>query len=299
MQPTRELMKVGSDCDVNFTFFVDAGMLCAFKRNMSIYPELAVSYEQVISQIRELDRKGHTIALHIHSHWEDAVYEGGKWVFDTSRYRLSSFSQQEADEIIRRYFNELSLHCEKPIKAFRAGGWCVQPFEVFRSTFAELGIAIDSSLYKDGYMSTKSHQFDFRGMPSSTIWNFNSDPMMIEMDGIFTEIPIASTAYSRFFYLGMLWHRLLKTEKYRMFGDGRAIGGGRKRQLKSIAEGDFGVVSLDSYRCRQLKSAWRKFLKSTPDGHFVVIAHPKALSRASVEVLADFAKAERNRFSIM
>ena len=165
---------------------------------MGICLELAESYQQVTSQIRELDSKGHTIALHIHSHWEDAIYEDGRWIFDTSRYRLSSFSRQEGDEIIRRYFNELAQHCEKPIKAFRAGGWCIQPFDVFRATFAELGIVIDSSLYKDGYMATKSHQFDFRGMPNATLWNFNSDPMKIEKNGVFTEIPIASTTYSRF-----------------------------------------------------------------------------------------------------
>jgi peptidoglycan/xylan/chitin deacetylase (PgdA/CDA1 family) len=299
LSPTTRLISLAEQYGVRFTFFVDAGMLCAMRANLHHSDALKAQYQAITSQIAELDRLGHAVQLHIHPHWEDAVLEGNSWRFDVTRYRIDHFSEADAGGLIRRYHVELQSHIKKPLTAFRAGGWCIQPFENFRSAFEALGITTDSSLYANGHMNTYSHQFDFRGMPTDQRWRFSTDPMMKDAAGAFIEIPIAATAYSQFFYAKMLLNRLFKNTKYAVLGDGRAIGGGRKRQLQSILRGDHGVVSLDSFRCTQVESALKRYESRHPDGHFVIIAHPKALSQGSFEVLARLAKKHKLQFNVL
>lgn len=298
LEPTRRLMALGQHQDVRFTFFVDAGMLCALRTRMERYPELAEAYQAVTSQLGELAREGHSIQLHIHPHWEDARYSAGQWQFDLSRYRLHMFSPEEADGLIRRYHTELQQHCESAITAFRAGGWCVQPFEVFRRTFLELGIRVDSTLYEGGYMWSATHQFDFRGMPQASCWSFSHDPMMADEKGEFIEVPISSIRYSRLFCVGMAMSRLLRLKKYRVLGDGQAIGRGLSGALGLVSRGEQGGVCLDGFRCRRVESALQKFAHTEPDGRFVVYSHPKALSEGSFEVLNRLAKYHAASFTV-
>src|SRR5690606_34558441 len=93
IEPTETLLEIVNPYNIKFVCFVDAGYLCALERFKDKYPQLNDDYQKVSKQVRGLAREGHGIELHIHPHWEDTIYDGEKWIFDTSRYKLSDFSK--------------------------------------------------------------------------------------------------------------------------------------------------------------------------------------------------------------
>src|SRR3569833_245097 len=231
LEPTNRLIEIGRKHGVAFTFFVDAGMLHAMKKFAVSASELEVQHERIASQLRLLKSEGHSVQLHIHPHWEDSVYAEGRWIADVQRYRLDQFNDADVMRIVGTYKKALEATAGPGIHAFRAGGWCIQPFSRIGAALRKNGIVLDSTLYRNGFMHTHTHQFDFRGMPPLSSWQFEDDPMRPDAAGAFTEIPIAVTRYSRRFYLSMVFHRLKKTEKYRFIGDGDSNGGGRLNTL--------------------------------------------------------------------
>lgn len=299
LDPTNRLIEIGRNRGVAFTFFVDAGMLHKMKIFASKAPEVAKQYQLITRQIRVLKEEGHSVQLHVHPHWEDCFYADGRWVFDVSRYRLNQFNPEDVDRIISDYWAALEEVTGSEIHAFRAGGWCIQPFAQIGRALKKIGITIDSTLYRDGHMNTPTHKFDFRGMPAMDTWRFEDDPMLTRQDGWFTEIPIAVTRYSRLFYLSMAFHRLAKTHRFRFTGDGAAVGGGWIHTLKLILKGGDGVVSLDGFRVRQLHPAFRTFLRENSNGSFVVIGHPKALCEQSFILLDELAAKYTSNFAVM
>jgi hypothetical protein len=297
--PTDRLIDIGRRHGVVFTFFVDAGMLYAMKKFAPAASELFDQYELIAAQLRLLKHEGHSVQLHVHPHWEDSVYAEGRWCANVSRYRLNQFSQEDVKRIVSEYRAELEAVVGPGIYAFRAGGWCIQPFQGISNALRINGIKIDSTLYRDGYMNTSTHQFNFRGMPVFDTWRFEDDPMLPHPDGWFTEIPIAVTRYSRLFYFSMAFHRILKTPRFLFVGDGASVGGGRLNTLKLILNGGDGVVSLDGFRVLRLEPAYKEFSKINGNRSFVVIGHPKALCDQSFRSLDAFAETHAAKFSVM
>lgn len=299
LEPTMQLVEIGRKYGVHFTFFVDAGMLCAMRRFAPAAPELDRQYEKISEQLQLLKSEGHSLQLHIHPHWEDSVYAQGEWVFDVSRYRLDQFDDADIVRIVAEYKDALDRVVGDGVHAFRAGGWCIQPFSRMGRVLQRHGIVVDSTLYRGGVMNTATHRFDFRSMPPLSQWQFEADPLIPVAGGVFTEIPISVSRYSRWFYFKMLVNRLLKIKKYRHFGDGRAVGVGRLSIIQKMLMGDLGVVSLDGYRSRKLVSFYRTFLKMTNEDAFVVIGHPKALCKYSMVALEIMANSYADRFSVL
>lgn len=299
LDPTNRLIEISRKRNVAFTFFVDAGMLRAMKKFSPHAPELIEKYEKITEQLRLLKNEGHSIQLHIHPHWEDATYVAGNWIFDVTRYRLNQYSSDEVIRIISEYQAELVDVVGGGIHAFRAGGWCIQPFTHIAHALKSNGIRLDSTIYRDGCMHTSTHQFDFRRMPSLDSWHFETDPMLPIDDGWFKEIPISVIQYSRAFYLSMVFHRLFKTQRFQFIGDGTSVGGGLINTFKMIASGGSGVVTLDGFRVQRLLLAFNEFVTSNVQRSFVVIGHPKALCDQSFTVLDSLAAAHNGYFHIM
>jgi hypothetical protein len=299
LEPTKRLIEIARKHGVAFTFFVDAGMLHTMRKFVANAPELGHQYEKIAAQLRTLKENGHSIQLHVHPHWEDTVYRNGRWVVSVQRYRLHQFSDKQLTHIVTMYKEALENVVGSGVHAFRAGGWCIQPFSRIRSALHQNGIDLDSTLFRDGVMNTATHQFDFRGMPALTSWRFKDDPMQPDPAGDFSEIPISVTRYSRWFYLSMAFHRLIKTAKYRFVGDGASIGGGRLKTLKLILMGGSGVVSLDGFRVRRMRPSLKEFIPLFDTGSFVVIGHPKALCEHSFTCLDALARAYAVHFAVM
>lgn len=259
------------------TFFVDIGYLVRLRALQTDQPQLAVDLARVEDQLRRMRDLGHDLQLHIHPHWEDAEFDGQKWIFKLARYRIHSFSDQDIRTIVDTYSAALNeFRNGGAATIFRAGGWCIQPFARLKEHLLRNGIHIDSTVYRGGHMQGRVQRFDFRKAPRKSIWQFNDDPCAEVPDGPFTEVSIASYRFWPSAYWRVAFGKLSDQSEHRLFVPGAPAKSGRMALLKLMLMPSIGVVSLDGYRSRYLLKAWRKLAGRTR--HFVTLGHPKAVT---------------------
>ncbi|MDB4074794.1 hypothetical protein N8Z27_02270 [Crocinitomicaceae bacterium] len=283
LEPTEDLFNLAKWKEVFLTFFVDVGYLIQAEK----YPELQGELQSVKEQVQQMITLGHDVQLHIHPHWEKAAYEKGKWSMNVDGvYKLSDFEQSESDKIVRSYKSYLEKLIGRSVTTFRAGGWCIQPFEHVAGVFKEVGIKIDSSVITGDFIATNEYAVDFREAPSDSKYTFANDVCVKDDGGDFTEYPITSLRYSPLFFWRLYILGRLKPAQHKMIGDGDFISQGRrkKRVLRTFT---IGHVSSDGYYASKLESGLEK---STNMEHkeMVVIGHPKGNTKFSIKSLAKF-----------
>ena len=290
--PTSELIRIAETHDVRFCFFVDCGFIIKLDEYKIKYPHLEKDYDTLTQQIKYLSDIGHDMQLHIHPHWEDSYYDGERWIINIKRYKLVDFNEAEISDIVFRYKKALTDITGKTIFAYRAGGWCLQPFSKLKRVFKENQINLDSSVFRNGFYSSEHYSYDFRNAPNKDIYRFDDEPEREVANGYFTELPISAIRNSPLFF----WKLFLLGRKdpylHKPLGDGRAMRtpGQRKKMLTRYTD---CTVSIDGYNANLLQKALRS-LKRKEFNHMVVIGHPKALSRYSIMKLEEFVKKNKN-----
>ena len=291
--PTNELIKIAEKYNVRFTFFIDAGFLLKLDEFRSKYPTLEEDYKAVTEQIKYLSETGHDIQLHIHPHWEDSYYNGLNWIFDLKRYKLVDFNEIEIEDIVSKYKKVLTDLTGKKIFAYRAGGWCLQPFGKLKSAFIKNEISFDSSVFKNGFYTSNHYSYDFRSAPDKDLYRFEEEPEIENTIGYFTELPISAIKNSPFFF----WKLFLLGRKnpylHKPLGDGIAMPapGQRKKMLSRYTN---CTVCIDGYNAKLLQKALMQ-LQKKKFKQMVVIGHPKALSRYSIQKLEEFVNKNCNK----
>jgi hypothetical protein len=286
--PTSELIRIAEKYNVRFNFFVDCGFILKLDEFRKKYPALEKDYYAITEQVKYLSDTGHDIQLHIHPHWEGSYYNGERWIIDISRYKLADFNEIEIADIVFRYKKVLTDLTNKTIFAFRAGGWCLQPFNKIKKAFIENKITLDSSVFKNGFYSSEQYAYDFRNAPDKDIYNFEDEPAQETDNGYFTELPISAIRNSPLFF----WKLFLLGRKdpylHKPLGDGRAMSapGYRKKLLTQYSN---NPVSVDGYNSHLLEKNLKKLDKKNFK-HMVIIGHPKALSRYSIQQIESFVK---------
>ena len=288
IQPTQELIRISEKYNVRFSFFVDCGFILKLKEFKLKYPQLEKDYQAVVKQVRYLSETGHDIQLHIHPHWEDSFYNGERWVINVSSYKLADFNESEIEDIVFRYKKILTDITGKTIFAYRAGGWCLQPFSKVKKAFRQNEIRLDSSVFRNGFYTSKEYDYDFRNAPDKDVYCFESDPVKEEQNGYFTELPISEIKNTPLFFWRLFLLGRLNPYMHKPLGDGRAMAapGQRKKLLTKFTN---NTVSIDGYNAKLLTKALKRLLKKKRV-HMVVIGHPKALSRFSIQMLEEFVK---------
>jgi hypothetical protein len=291
--PTNELIRIAEKHEVRFVFFVDIGFVIKLEEFGKKYPQLANDYNKLIEQLKYLSSSGHDIQLHIHPHWEDSYFNGEKWKIDVKRYRLADFTEPEINEIVKKYKKELDNITGKKSIAFRAGGWCLQPFSKLQKVFKEENIKIDSSVFRNGHFFSEQYSYDFRNAPEKDLYKFEDDVLIEDPNGFFTEVPISSIKNSPLFF----WKLFLLGRKdpflHKPLGDGRAMPapGYRKKLLTRVTN---NPVSLDGYNSHLLQKALLR-LQRREKRNMVIIGHPKALSRYSLKMLESFIETNKKK----
>ena len=288
IEPTKHLVNIANKYNFKCVFFVDAGYLVKLKKEYLRFPKLREDYELVTSQIKELSDSGHEIQLHIHPHWEDSFYDGNRWIFNLNRFRLSDFEYQDIDRIVYEYKSELEELSGKKVFAYRAGGWCIQPFNKTKDVFIKNGISMDSTVFFNGSNSTKTQWFDFTKAPNKSFWKFDTDPCIENDKGYFTEIPISSVKVSPVFYWKFIFLKFFGKDKYKSYGDGSSSGMSKLQIIKMLLLPSYSVVSMDGFKASLLKRALSERKKNSENDNFVVIGHPKAFSKYSLNEFDDF-----------
>lgn len=297
LKPTEVLMQLGQKYNVNFVFFVDSGYLIKLKEFKKKYKTLQKDYDNLISQIEKLNSLEHSIQLHIHPHWEDSYYDGSKWIFDTSRYRLHSFDEKTIEEIVFNYKKVLTDIVGDKVFAFRAGGWSIQPFNKIKNALKTNNIWLDSTVFYGGYNKSATHFIDFRKAPFKDFWKFEDDILIEDNNGFFTEIPISSWYYSPLFFWKFAYTKKFNSNEHKIFGDGVPVGASKKDIIKMLIKGAYSPVSTDGYKSKMLQKAYN-YYKNKNFKYFVTIGHPKALSEFALKNLESFiAKNHQNIFT--
>ncbi len=288
LEPAQALCDIAARHGVPLVFFIDIGFLLRLREEARQVPKLMRDYDRVMRQLEQFVAEGHELQLHIHSHWEDSYWQGDAWHIDTQRYRLHDFSESEIGGIVQRYTEALrAVSGEDGVFAYRAGGWIIQPFEKIKQALRDAGVYIDSTVFPGGASEGGGHYFDFSGAPSASHWFFDDDPLSSNPDGGFLEIPIASYQVPPSFYWRYALTKKFGGAKHQAFGKGKPVPLSRAEKLRKLSHWTNSVVSMDGYKASFLAAAFRQYqLAGKTD--FVVIGHPKALTRYSLEQLERF-----------
>lgn len=285
LKPTQKLIDISSIHQIPLVFYVDAGYLYQLKKYSHIEP-CVKDYQLVSDQLRKLSAAGHEIALHIHPHWEDCVYENDQWKIDTRRYKLADFTEQEIENIVTNYHQLLIEITGKPCQSYRAGGWCVQPFEPIGKALNKNGISKDASVYFNGIHLSPAHSYDFSSAPNKDLWKFKKDPSAEEKEGSFTEIPTTPDVIPPFFYWDLYLKMRSNPKFYRPLGDGSWLVD-KKRLYKHFYSSTSHFACADGFFASRLDKILKRAEKEKRN-HFSVLSHPKSLAPYSFEALGKF-----------
>jgi hypothetical protein len=287
LSPTNRLLELSRKYGVKMTFFVDVGYLIKAREFSSDSAALMKDVVAVETQLKEIVATGNDVQLHIHPHWERSVYKNDQWHIQTDgAYKLSDFSADEKRRIVLDYKKYLDELIGYKTKAFRAGGWCIQPFNELEIIFKEAEIKYDSSVFPGGKFSSTHYAFDFTKAPKKCSYRFQSDVCQEDANGDFVEYPISSMNYSPFFYWRLYMLGRLFPEQHKMLGDGDFLAQpGRKRSV--LTNFTWNHVSSDGYYVSKLKKYLNRSLKKR-DKQMVSIGHPKSMTNYSFRKLANF-----------
>lgn len=295
IEPTNRLLDLAERFAIPMVFFVDAGFLWQLKAHQEQYPALKGDFDAISQQIERMKRLSCDIQLHVHPHWEQSFYDGQKWNVNTDGcYKLADFSDEEAKAIVLKYGRFLTDLTGIQLTTYRAGGWCIQPFNQIATALSELGITVDSSVFPGGQFESPHYDFDFSTVPPfSKTYTFESDVCVQTDSGSFVEVPISSWRYSPLFYWELYIKGRLNRAAHKMWGDGMFLAQpGRKKSV--LTNYTWNHVSCDGYYARLLPVQFNRYLRMNHDA-FVVIGHPKGLTHFALERLELFIPWVKNK----
>ncbi len=279
LHPTNELLRIANAHNAKITLFVDAGFIHKLQQQSEQFPQLKTDYELIRQQLANSDMAGHAVQLHIHPHWEDSYYDGTQWIMKTERYKLSDFSKPDAHNIIINYTKALQNCIHTPITAFRAGGWCAQPFEHFATTLQQLNITTDSSVFVGGKNTLQPYEYDYTTAPKLDIWRFASNVIEPVANGVFTQLPIASYQYLPLFYWNLFVRGKLNKLLHSTIGKGSPITQANFK-TKVLCQGMLFCACADGYYTSKLPTIIKR---NATAQHLVIIGHPKAQTVYSLQ----------------
>jgi hypothetical protein len=292
IEPTNALRLILNKYNAKAVFFVDV----LFLQKAAAYPELKNDYQKTVNQLLDLYKEGHYIFPHIHPHWLDAVYIKENNQFDLSnlsRYSLSSFPANEVDNLFRKavgFLKEIGISYS--LWGYRAGGWCIQPFSLFKNAFNENNILYEFSVLPGHKNESADQHFDFSGITKDTPYFFSDAVESPDANGVFTEFPISTISFDPFteFRDKLLRKYLWKTGD-RGWGDGLSA---HTAALKTNAQKK-EMISIDVLTSAKL-GAYKKYLNVFNYMHW--ISHPKMFTKHGLKTFDRFLAEAERRFEL-
>lgn len=297
IEPTNLLRAIADRTGVKMVFFIDVGYLKKLNEFSLLYPIVEVERQQVMDQIAQLVKEGHDCQLHIHPHWEDSVHDGSNWQMKTDRYKLDDFSDEQIENIVIEYRDILFNITQKPVTSFRAGGWCLQPFDRVKTVFQKIGIKLDSTVFPDGKFTAGNYYYDFSNSPKKSCWKFSDDLIKEVSDGVFWEYPISNYRYSPWFFWRLFALGRINPKDHKPMGDGYPMSSpGLKKQM--LTKGMNLSASADGYFVTKLKNVLSKNEKLGYN-QMVILGHPKACTLFALKKLEKFINDHKNKHEFL
>jgi len=271
LKPAGEILKVLKKNAAKAIFFVDTTWLSFIKEH---FPE---DFEKVAKQLKDIVASGSSVELHLHPQWLDARVEGDAIVFNSLKhYTLQSLDQQQIFDLFKNSIELLQSITGQKISCFRAGGWCIEPFETIKPVFEAFNIKYEFSAVPGIFLCEgKEYDYDFRNVPDELCYRFNDTINENIPDGTFIEFPVSTYSNSPFYRLTN--KILLRLKKDSIYGDGISAKESKfNKTVKKAMKLTKGMITLD-----KMSSLMFRYLLGT---HFrkrelvVAVSHPKIVS---------------------
>jgi len=292
IRPTQELAEVAHRYGAHLSLFVDALYLQRLSEEAYHFPQLQRDLDAIQQQLVYLKEKGHDIQLHLHPHWLDSSFNGEQWQLDTNRYKLHDFSVTQATAIVGSAKKILTDLIGDTVFAFRAGGWCLQPFTHIASALLAHAIWLDSTVFAGGVSNDKDRCFNFSSAPLKDFWRFSDDPNSENNYGPFVEVAISSMRVTPLLFWRMaLTKKLLSNPDHKSFGDGTSLSWDKNYYLQRLTRSTISVASMDGLKASLLSKAFHNKQTTNDKRLFHAMGHPKALTPYSLNQLEQFLSA--------
>ncbi len=297
IEPTNLLRQISKRTGAKMVFFIDTGYLKQLEKYRTQFPKVQQEYALVKEQIQNLVQEGHDCQLHIHPHWEDCTHDGNEWKMITDRYKLDDFSDEEILRIVLEYRDILQSWTNKPIHSYRAGGWCLQPFNRVHKAFKKAGLRLDSTVFPGGKFTAGNYYYDFTKTPNKSTWKFSTDLCEEDNNGDFVEYPISNYQYSLWFFWRLFGLGRLQPHLHKPIGDGYPMSSpGLRKQM--LTKGMNLSASVDGYFVTKLQQVVKKNAKKGFD-ECVIIGHPKACTHFALKKLEQFIEKNKTKHTFL
>ena len=293
IEPTNLISELANKAGVKMVFFIDVGYIKKLKEYKQQFPKVEKDYQLVINQIKDLVKQGHDCQLHIHPHWEDCTHNGTDWNMVVNRYKLVDFSDSEIENIVVEYKQILENITNKAVVAYRAGGWCLQPFSRIKKAFEKAGLKLDSTVFPGGKNTKGNYYYDFTNVPNKDKWCFSDDLCVEDVKGEFIEYSISNYQYSVWFFWRLFVLGRLQPKLHKPIGDGYPIPSvGMKKQM--LTKGMTLSAGVDGYFATKMSRVVKRNKRKGWD-ETVFIGHPKATTYFALKQLEKFINTHKNK----
>ena len=300
--PTNEILAMLKRQGAKATFFVDTAYLYRLKELGKSFPVLMQDFEKCSKQVKDMAAQGHEVALHIHSQWFYAQFDGTSWQMDFEHYKLSDMPSDEACKKFFMCSKLLKEISEYDVKSFRAGGFSIQDFNMFDYCMSGNNLINDSSaLFKEKLISTL-HKYDYTSLQSAAPYHFKHSVNDICDNGPFTEYPIITKKVSFIRYcLFRIKGKMQKDPKFRKWGNGGDLPERRKAEFKANVKNKlhpsvriFATADgrLSSFLNELLRECKRQNLSD-----MTILGHPKLASPGSIANTETFIEKNKKHHS--
>jgi len=277
IEPTQYALEILKEYNAKAIFFVDATWLLFLMENSPL------DFKLVSKQLKDIINAGSSVELHLHPQWLDACKNGDQIEFKSfDNYSLHSLSDIEILNLFRKSIELLESITLQKIQCFRAGGFCIEPFEPIKRAFEECGIIYDFSVAPGMRLNSGNiYDYDFSDAPKLPYYHFQNNVKIPEPNGLFVEIPLSTYLNNPIYRLTN--KLLLKLKKDKIFGDGTGIQEVPNFFLVSLLRRL--QFSRSFLQFDKTSNVFFKFLIKTHfrKSHFlVIISHPKTLSRQGI-----------------
>lgn len=297
IEPTNRLIDIFKRYDIMGVFFVDTLYL---QRLLSENDKTKQEAEDIIVQLKELVKIGSRIELHLHPHWLDAIYDEkqGQWIFPTyEHYRMGSLTEEQIDKVVTEgveLLNSIGRSVDKnyAVRTFRAGGYCIEPFEKLKKAFKKNNIYIDSSVAYGMSGASSTHNYDFTAHPDKVFYKFSQNTANQDNNGSFIEIPITTFRINLFKRLKEIFIFRLNLEKFKRHSDGYGLSDSGNSLLGKLIHlfSQYRYYSMYELEALESPERYMKRIKKGKNSVICIIAHPKALHNNAYKILEKLAK---------
>ncbi|MEO5570205.1 MAG: hypothetical protein ABIT08_01650 [Bacteroidia bacterium] len=312
IQPTEQTLAVLEKYKAKAVFFVDTTYLLQLKKKIDEYAGCKKDFEKVTAQIKQLISAGHYVYPHLHPHWLDAEYLAGtnEWRLNKiEKYRFHNITASEKQFVFDESVQLLKeiIHPVAPgyeVDCYRAGGWCIQPFEDFKMFFIKNNFKYDMSVIGGFYQFSSAQYFDFSMTPKKDIYHFEDDVTVEKTNGRFTEFNISSLEIknsTRFFDKAWLKYiHKIKGDHTFNKGQGQASVANDMQQPAAVKGHDILNSKKERIAVELLTlvklPAYLKFIHD--NNYMQFISHPKMLTQHNHKIFDRFLKKVFGTFEV-